>query len=646
MNTKTMKAIALTGALAIVGCVSVDATRTQLASTNPLEVQKAEQNIFVIATTGKDASGFMEFDKRQQIEYVNLSSNNELLLKIAEKAYQDDVVVAAANKIDFTKPGIGIVILTKHKDLIRKVGRAEPNGGEDGATREKKARRDGGAKGGATNLRTPTCFADKVFASLKEDELKAALNSNDVDYSLKNDIARRLIAITEDPQLLISLFDGDMRDRVNNDDRETIIVKLAGLSDKISDSKVIIKTLKAVESHSLRNYIKDPDKRLKLLSRLSEDDAVKYALDEVDHHSVYSWNKDEMLPMDDAVAVLGTTKDPKSAVKIVSAILAKIASYQKACKESVAMSWGREDTDKANALIKQFPKFDDATIVALICTDTTSWTYFIDSVSADVAYGVLSGGKAKSCDLELALVKKLPKEKVDAAIYAGARFAKTRKAIYNSMTAEMKKSTDAAREKAYKAIVEKAKAAEKETFALEGFYLGMTFDDMLVVFDYHFPNIEINEAFDGDKAEADYVIYVEGQSSPFCYATRKDKKVFQFNFGKKLLKKWYQYDVQTPMEWAHAYARDNKIDMKFKLIDKDTTVYEMDMSRSYHVWFHQESYQYKHNAKEYRLTYFGEEKDFTFEGGIGGAVIKGLAAPKFRYVRGDQGSLRARIEKD
>ena len=86
--------------------------------------------------------------------------------------------------------------------------------------------------------------------------------------------------------------------------------------------------------------------------------------------------------------------------------------------------------------------------------------------------------------------------------------------------------------------------------------------------------------------------------------------------------------------------------MKFKLIDKDTTVYELDMSRSYNVWFHQVSYQYKHNTKEYRLTYFGEEKDYTFHGGIGGAIIKGMAAKDFRYVRGDPGSLRAKIERD
>jgi len=201
-------------------------------------------------------------------------------------------------------------------------------------------------------------------------------------------------------------------------------------------------------------------------------------------------------------------------------------------------------------------------------------------------------------------------------------------------------------EKAFKDICTKAKDASKNTFELDGFYLGMTFDDMKVVFSHHFPSLQIKEAIDGEGKDADHVIYVPGQRSPFCYASVSDKKVYQFNFGKKLLKKWYQYDVQTPMEWAHAYERETKIDMKYKSVEKDTTVYEPGGSDSYRVWFHQESYQYKHNTKEYRLTYFGEEKDFTFEGGLGGAIIKELAAPRFRYVRGDPGSLRARIERD
>lgn len=646
MNTKTIGAIALSGALAIVGCVSVENTRTQLSSGNPQEVQKAEDNIFRIATTGKDESGFLQFDKNQQIEYVNLASNNALLLKIIDEAYQGEIVVAAANKIDFTKPGIGMEILTKHKGMLEKVTRATPSTGYDSAANEKMMRASDNKKGKSPMPSTSASFADKVFATLNEAELRQALDMDEISYEQEKQLARRLVETTQDVTTLVSFFDGNLRGRLTDDDREAVVLKLVTLADKISDGKILIKMLKAVDNHSLENYVKNPEQRTKLLSRMTEDDAVKYALEEIDHHSVYSWNENKMFALEDAVLTTKVVKDPQSVVKIVSAMLAKITSYKKHCKDSWTMNWGKEDDKKAATLIKKFPKFDDATVEGLICADDSSWSYFIDTVSPAVAYSVLAGGKAKSCNLELELIKKLSKEKLDAAVYKGAHFVKTRKTIYDLMSAELKKTVDAEKEKAYKAIVEKAKSAEKETFVLDGFYLGMPFDEMLVVFDYLFPKIDVRESFDGEEKDSDCVIYVDGQTSPFCYATRKDKKVYQFNFGKKLLKKWYQYNVQTPMEWAYAYSRDNKIDMKFKLIEKDTTVYEMDMSRSYRVWFHQESYQYKHNSKEYRLTYFGEERDFTFEGGIGGAIIKELAAPRFRYVRGDQGSLRARIERD
>ena len=647
MNTKAMVATALASACVVVGCVSVEQTRTQLQSNNASEIQKAENTIYFVATEGRDPTGFVQFTPQQQIEYVNLASNNALLLRIIDGTHRDEVIAAAAAKIDFTKPGIGMEILTKHKGVLSKVERAEPSSSSGRAEYAKKMRMSRDSKGAKTPEPTIACFADKVFASLNENELRQALEMDEVSYSMKEQVARRLVSTTTDVELLLSFYEGDMRGRINDNDREMVVVKLAGMADKISDGNVIVKILKAVDSHSLKNFIKDPEDRVKLISRLSEEDAVKYALNEVKDHSVYSWNENKMLQMDDAIAVTKIVKDPKSVVKIVSAILAKIASYQKECKDSWTMHWSKEDTGKANALVKKFPKFDDATVAALICSDATSWAYFIDSVSADIAYKVLSGGKAKSAELELSLVKKLPKEKVDMAVYNGVKYDDTKKAVNAAMPPELKKQAAEAAEKAYAAILEKAKNAGKETFELEGFYLGMPFDDMKVVFAHHFPDWQIKEAVDGEGKDADFVIYVPGQKSPFCYADCGDKKVYQFNFGKKVLKKWYKYDVQNYAEWVSAYNREQKIDMQYKMVEKEATVYEpMDMSRSYRVWFYQHSYQYKHNTKEYRLTYFGDEKDFTIHGGIGGALIKEQAAPKFRYVRGDPGSLRAKIERD
>ena len=641
MNTKTIVATALASACVVVGCVSVEQTRTQLQSNNAAEIQKAENTIYFVATEGRDPSGFVQFTPQQQVEYVALAPNNSLLLKILDKSYQDEVTLAAANKLDFTKEGLSMEILTKHKDIVSKVSRLEESASGSSRSYDKSSK--------APSKNRGTGFKDKIFGCLNEQELKNLMGGN-LDGQMRECAARRLLDVTQDPAILYSMLDGDLKYWVSQggyDGPEIAAKKLAKLADKVKDGKVIVKILKAVESHSLDNYIKDTEERTKLLSQLSDEEAIKYALDEIEHHSVYSWNKDKMLPLNDAIAVTKVIKNSDGIVKIVSAILAKIASYQKECKGSWSMSWGKEDADKANALIKNFPNFNDETIATLICADETSWSYFKDSISADVAYTVLAGGKAKSAELELALVKKLPKEKVDMSVYNGVKYDDTKKAVNAAMSPELKKRAAEAAEKAYAAIVEKAKNAAKETFELDGFYLGMSFDDMKVVFAHHFPDWQIKEAVDGEGKDADFVIYVPGQKSPFCYADCGDKKVYQFNFGKKVLKKWYKYDVQNYAEWASAYNREHKIDMQYKMVEKETTVYEpMDMSRSYRVWFYQHSYQYKHNTKEYRLTYFGDEKDFTIHGGIGGALIKEQAAPKFRYVRGDPGSLRAEIERD
>ena len=630
MNMKMIAGACLC-ATAIVGCVSVEQTRQQLQSKDSAEVKKAEENIFRIATEGRDPSGFVKFTPQQQVEYVALAPNNALLLKILDRSYQDEVTLAAANKLDFTKEGLSMEILTKHKDIVSKVSRSKESASGNTHSYDRSSK-DLSKSGGAG-------FKGKLFSALKENELVQLLNG-DIDYTLKKDVARRLLAVTKDTNILVKMFDGDLRDRVGNDGRATAAKKLIANATAISDKDVIGKLLKS-------EYAKLEDDRKALLSKFSENEVVQYTTEAIDRHNVYLWNKDDLTALNDGVVVTSIVKNPESVVKIVSAILAKIASYRKECKDSWTMSWGSEDDKKASNLIKGFPKFSDATISELICADETSWKYFIDGVSGNVAYDVLSKGKAKSVQLELSLVKKLPKEKVDMAVYNGVKYDDTKKAVNAAMSPELKKQAAEAAEKAYAAILDKAKNAAKETFELDGFYLGMSFDDMKVVFAHHFPDWQIKEAIDGEGKEADFVIYVPGQKSPFCYADCGDKKVYQFNFGKKVLKKWYKYDVQNYAQWAIAYSRENKIDMQYKMVEKEATVYEpMDMSRSYRVWFYQHSYQYKHNAKEYRVTYFGDEKDFTVHGGIGGSLIKELAAPEFRYTRGDPGSLRVMIEKD
>ena len=242
-------------------------------------------------------------------------------------------------------------------------------------------------------------------------------------------------------------------------------------------------------------------------------------------------------------------------------------------------------------------------------------------------------------------VKALDDDCATIALYNAVQCNVLKQLVFRKLSGEDRKAIRAGDREKCKKMIDAAKAKARDTFELGGFYLGMNISDVEALIGYYFPDWAITETFDGDD-KTTRVIRVPQQSCVFCRAD-KDGKVWQLNFGKKILKKWYSYDVQDFREWARAYSRENKIDMKYKEIEKEATVTEpMDWSRSYRVWFHQESYQYKHNTKEYRLTYFGEEKDFTVHGGLGGALIKEAAAPQFRYVRGDPGSLRATIEND
>ena len=472
-------------------------------------------------------------------------------------------------------------------------------------------------------------------ASTDESSLRKAIDDNELDDQFMRQVSKQLVSITKDPALLLAYYDGDKKNKISPDDRGAVATRLVEFADKITDTNIIVSLLKASE-------IKSPAQREKLLSRLPDDDAFEAVMKSLSWHGVDAWNKNNLTPFDDAIIVMKRLKG-QNAVKLVGCVLSKFLKYESECRGSLVMSWAPEDAAKVKKITEGFPKFDDATLEEILCADGVGWQYFINSASADVAYDVLVNGKAQSEDLESELAKKLPAERIDMKAYNGAKFASSKKLLCERMPLEMKKAAAKAEEDAFKEICKRAKAASKETFELDGFYLGMSFDDAKIVLSKNFPALQIKEDIDGKGKDADHVIYIAGQKSPFCFARTSDKKVWLFNFGKKLLKKWYDFDKQTYMEWAVAYENKMKIDMRFELVEKKTTVFEDDMSESYTVWFHQEAYQHRDGKKKYLLTYFGEEREWTIEGGIGGDLIKERAAPDFRYVRGDPGSLRVRV---
>ena len=614
------------GAMAISGCVSVEGTRAQIASKDAAEVKKAEETIYTIATTGKDPVGIAKFTSKEQAEYVKLTSSNELLERIVDNARDAEVIAVAVDRIDFSKKGVAYAFARQRfgrlmrigdqrqyemkKMIVSKMTQEELLALLDG----KAAGGDGGVGNVNAGSRGGIRMPDQPL-SFEEQDL----------------VADRLSEITDSPDVLVRMFERSLKQGRHAN-------RLLTMLDKVTDEKTIEKLLSRQADPWPR--IEKPDDRILLLKKLSQEKMVELVLRDIDGYNASYWKQGDLSALETGIGIIADVKDEKSAVKIVKGIFSKIAECREQYKKIDSVwSWGKSEWEKVEKLLAKLPALSDPAIAELVCFSELTWDYLIAKVTPDNAYGILTQGKAKYGDLEVALVKKLQPEKVDLKVFAGVKTDAGKKAVLAAMPPDVKKAAQEIKEKAFAAVMAKAKMARKETFEMQGFYLGMDWEDMKIVLTHHFPDGKIEEDRHKDGEEEAYVaVYVQGQKTPFCYALEKDKKVYQFNFGKKILKKWYKYDVQSYKEWAKMFAREKGVDMPYKMLRESTDL----------AWFHQETYQYKHNANEYRLTYFGEEtyggdkSIFAYDKRKGYSVIDW----KVRYIRDDPGTLRAAIERD
>lgn len=637
-----------------VGYVRIEDVKAQLASSDKVQIETAEKEIYSIATRGTSSKGFVSYTEAEQLQFLDLTKNQELLsgiamnardsrmqiaaikkledglslINIIENNHSDlNLVAAASEQIDLSKPGIALEVL-KHY-VVGPVAMMEDD----------RKRRIAWSANASEGEKTPS-FSERVVAALDEKDVVEAFKLESLPRDVHEIVERRMLTTTKDIKFLESIFAGGVSGYSGYPWEEELLYQRMGeLGKSISDKKIALKLLNAKDM-ALRYVVKSAKARSNLLSRLSKDEAVEFALKSIKNHRVEEWHDKDLVALHDGIIVMALFKDAEKSVDIVSALFYKLTSHRSDCRNSW-MHWTDEDREQEKKLIARFPKFTGATLERLICECSSAWR-LLDQVPEDMAYRILTSGRAPMDSTEVDLLKKLSPAKIDMAVYNGVKYDETKKELEKLMTPEMKQQIAEANAKKVEEILAKAKDAAKDTFEFNGFYLGMKWEDVKTLFVHYFPDFEFTETKGDDGLPELYVSY---QRSPFCLAN-KDGVAVQFNFGKKILKKWIQYDVQNEHEWANKYAADNKIDMNFKMITKKATVYERDLSASYTVLFYQNSYQYRNNAKEYRLTYFGEEKDWTIEGGVGGALIKEMAAPKFKYTRGDQGSLRAGIERD
>ena len=378
MTKRTGAVVACLCVAAIVGCVSIEDTRAQLKSNDPAQVKLAEENILKVVSYQALSSDLPE-------KYVEIVESNELLGKIISCSQDPKTVAAAINKLDpskpgtpngllvammeqssdegtcealakkldFSKDGLSMEVLTKHPAIVRKVN------GED--------------------------FVAKVFGNLKDHEVSQLLGGNESIYKWdlgdkKEIAARQILEVSSDPKILVRMIDGDLRYCVGDEVSAKAAEKLCANADKIRfDNEKIVGLLDS-------GNVKGAEQRRVLISKLSDDAAVAYALKVIDNHALWMWKRGNLQGLEDGIRVASTVKNSELVIKIASALLAKFDCYKKECKESWTRTWEEDDDGQAKELIKRFPKLEDATIEDLVCADETSWNYFLGLFVHDCGY--------------------------------------------------------------------------------------------------------------------------------------------------------------------------------------------------------------------------------------------------------------------
>ena len=634
MNKKQVIVLIAIGAIFMSGCVSVDGTRAQLASKNASEVEKGEETIYTIATTGRDSSGFVQFKTSEQVEYVKLSSNQDLLLRIIDDAPSGEVVAAAVKKLDFTSKGAARSFVQDH------FGRLD-----------------------STSEKERQSLKVKIVSHLSQDELLELIGDRGANearfrdrmrnargsripglsFADRNMLVDRLVEITDSPEILWRMKTGDIpADQYRH--LPKVEEKLLTVLDKVSNPELAEKLLGAKKSRDNYLLVESSEQRFLLLRKLSEEKMAQQAFDGIKEEvSKYNFNGRHW-DFKTALLVASVVKDSGTKVRLVATILSRQYDIKKECKESFMYNWGEADETSLLQVVKGIPALTTEETAEVLTSRGNGWHLIIDTISPKMAKNVLASGKVASDDLEKALVGRIPPEKLDMKVYRSVKSAQTKKSVLDAMPTAQKELAAKEQAKAIDKILADAKVAGKETLVFKGFYLGMPFADAKAMFVHHFPELEFTEGIDGSGDKADHCIYAPGQSNPFCFASVKDGKVWQFNFGKKLLKKWFKYDASTTRDWAKTFGREKGLEMKLDFIDRTGEVYTMNgmlQAEPHPASLHQEIWTYKSGTKNYRLTYFGKP-DF---GGYG-AAIRELAREKWRYVTADEGTLRAVIDND
>lgn len=600
MNTKTMIATALLSAVAIAGCVSIDSLQTQIKSGDAGQIADAKMKITEIITVGK--SGLSTFDVAKRLKCAEMVTDSEHALEIIRKMAKPEpmYINPQSTPNEVIEAHRGLKDSANHpvfRTLLAKVDLANQNVskevltlvldncGPDGSDRRTAARQDG-RESGFENM------VSQIVNGLSDKETLLSLQAQCYDYRSYENFELRMKLhdnhIVADRLIVLSPNQKELIELINRDLNWAGSGKSAGLG--------------------IKEYVLEKVTDNALLLAL----AAKVDNDKLFQKKVYDRITDENILVDFAINV-------------------KNDNWQATMSEAGANAVEKINNPGCLVSIALLAKNG---YVALKAREKISIDDYQKGLTKVLSEGKLSEQKA------VQIAEGLKDDQATIAMYDAAKQGAVKSAFFAKLKAADRASIRARNRGECEKKIAAAKDKGKDTFELGGFYLGMNISDVDELVGYYCPEWSNSEDYvDDDKTIRG--LWVPQQKGAFCRAG-KDGKVFEFNFGKNFLKNFYKFDVQNEREWASAYSRKTGADLRYEHLSKDVKVADYnDPGVPYHALYSQDTYTYKNNSKDYRITYFGEQKI-----SAGNGLVKQEARLKMQYVGGQQGMLRVRVEKD
>ena len=586
MNTKTIVLSVIATASLVVGCVSVESIKGQMA----VDKASAETTILTVAKTRRDPNGFQRFTPDQCVELAELlddAKKCELIKELAGHHNEEDyaVLLGLLKNVDGSTATIAAGNASASSGPKKNAGRGMKSDGKD-------VKIEGGKGSGGSES-----YAIQVVRSVANS--MAAENNEQVQAQLN-----RIIGTIKDKNVLLSIT-----------------------NMKYADYKVrryvipaqFVKIL--VEQNDLRDF---------LLGRFDG----QYHEEEIENAALAKINDQKVL-----IELLSNDSLQDRALEKITdeTVLTDIAlNIEDGFWQSTLSTAGANAVEKINnpGCLVSIALLAKNGYVALKAREKISIDDYQKGLTKVLSEGKLSEQKA------VQIAEGLKDDQATITMYDAAKQGAVKSAFFAKLKAADRASIRARNRGECEKKIAAAKDKGKDTFELGGFYLGMNISDVDELVGYYCPEWSNSEDYvDDDKTIRG--LWVPQQKGAFCRAG-KDGKVFEFNFGKNFLKNFYKFDVQNEREWASAYSRKTGADLRYEHLSKDVKVADYnDPGVPYHALYSQDTYTYKNNSKDYRITYFGEQKI-----SAGNGLVKQEARLKMQYVGGQQGMLRVRVEKD